>query len=257
MKVSSNSAQFNNITDIGVNARYYIPSANYRKDIYTTAPETLSTKKANPSVLNQYSPKLLLSLYSKPEYIEQVIKSNPNIIKLLESKGIKPEIHPENVLNMRNSHLQTTNIIAQQIANKLGLSQMDKKILEQAAIFHDFGKILIPKEILNKPEELTDAEKSIISIHAELGYELLSKSGINQRALELIKNHHTPQNTDDILCQILSVADIYSALREERSYKKPLTNSQALQILDQKAQSGKVSTEVVDALKNICKAVAA
>ena len=60
-----------------------------------------------------------------------------------------------------------------------------------------------------------------------------------------------PQNQNsDILGQILSVADIYSALREERSYKQELHEEDALYLLDQKAIKGEVSTEVVDALKS-------
>ena len=62
----------------------------------------------------------------------------------------------------------------------------------------------------------------------------LNSEKIRERVLSLIENHHKPlSEQSDILGQILSVADIYSALREQRSYKEPLTNAQAMQILDQ------------------------
>ncbi len=256
MKVSNN-VQENNIKSINAGyVRPYIPSLTFGKDTYTSAPKNIPLKVKELPYQQLYSSKMLLRTYANQQVCEQLLNSNPKAQAILIENGIKPEVHPENILGIQNSHLQTTNIIAQQIANQLHLSQLEKQILDQAAIFHDFGKILIPKAILEKPGELTDEERQIIDLHAELGSELLSDTTINKRTLDLIRNHHTPQKSNDILCQILSVADIYSALREQRSYKQPLTNAQALQILDQKAQKGEVSTEVVNALKEIVRKAA-
>ena len=182
--------------------------------------------------------------------LNYLISQNPKVKQILDSKGLEVNINPSNIKNIMNTHLTTTTAYALQIANKMGLSAADKKDLQMACVFHDFGKVLIPEEIINKPEALTQSEKEIIDLHAELGYELLSNSGINNRVLNLIKNHHMPQGQNaDVLSQILSVADIYSALREERSYKQELHEEDALYLLDQKALKGEVSTEVVDALK--------
>ena len=208
-------------------------------------------RRVSSSVVDLYSPKQLLSAYSSPDYVNYLIDLNPNVKNILDSKGLSVNINPSNIKNIMNTHLTTTTAYALQIANKMGLSPVDKKDLEMACVFHDFGKILIPEEIINKPESLSQSEKEIIDLHAELGYELLSNSGINNRVLNLIKNHHMPQGENtDLLAQILSVADIYSALREERSYKQELLEEDALYLLDQKAIKGEVSTEVVDALKS-------
>ena len=103
---------------------------------------------------------------------------------------------------------------------------------------------------IDDPFKLTKQEKEIVDMHAQLGYELLSETGMNNRVLELIKNHHNPMSENaDVLGQILSVADIYSALREPRSYKDALKEGDAFKLLDQKARKGEVSTEVVNALK--------
>ena len=89
-----------------------------------------------------------------------------------------------------------------------------------------------------------------MDLHTILGAELLKRSGLNSRVLSLISAHHsTPEEQDDLLAQILSVADIYSALREERAYKPAFSEDEALELLDQKAGRGEVSTEVVAALK--------
>lgn len=223
----------------------------YRSDlVFNTPKNATSINTKNRTVTNLYSPKQLLVAYSNPKYVNALINSNPNIEKILLEHGVEPKINVSNVKNIMNTHLTTTTAYALQIANKLGLSANDKKDLEMACVFHDFGKILIPEEIISKPNSLTNEEKEIIDLHAQLGYELLSSTGLNERVLNLIKNHHMPQGQNaDILGQILSVADIYSALREERSYKQELEEEDALYILNQKAINGEVSTEVVDALK--------
>ena len=199
---------------------------------------------------NLYSPRQLLLAYSNPNYVKRLIEINPNINNILSENGLPVKISPKNITNIYNSHIMTTTSFAMQIANKMGISKPEKQLLEQACVFHDFGKILIPSELLEKPDKLTDKEKSIVDLHAQLGYELLSNTGMNNRVLDLIKNHHNPMpDKADVLGQILSVADIYSALREARSYKNIMSEQEAINLLDQKAREGEVSTEVVNALK--------
>jgi HD-GYP domain-containing protein (c-di-GMP phosphodiesterase class II) len=96
--------------------------------------------------------------------------------------------------------------------------------------------------------------------HSEIGYELLKNKGLNENTLNLIKYHHQtpsgngyPQIKDEfdynISSQILNAADKYCALREERSYKPPLSREDALDIIRQDVQSGVISPEVYDALQ--------
>ncbi len=253
----------NNINNINIHGNA-IPKVGYNIGISmnNASSGTNTFKRVAPNsrknitlFANFYTPKQLLLAYSNPQYVESLIERNPKITKMLADKGLKTTIYPENIINICNSHITTTTAFALQIANNMkNISQNEKRILEQACVFHDYGKILIPPEILEKPDILTEDEKEIVDIHAQLGYELLSKTGMNKRVLNLIKNHHNPmtENTD-ILGQILSVADIYSALREERSYKNTMSEKKALKLLDRKAKQGEVSTEVVNALKEALK----
>ena len=131
--------------------------------------------------------------------------------------------------------------------------------LQQAALLHDYGKVLIPEKILNKKGKLTEEEKKIMELHSELGYELLKQQGVNQNVLNMVKYHHqTPKGdgypvikddyTLDLSAQILAVADRYSALREKRSYKDAMTREEALDVIKQDVDSGMVSKDVYDAL---------
>ena len=135
------------------------------------------------------------------------------------------------------------------------------KDIQLAAMLHDYGKVLIPKEILNKKGELTPKERSIIELHSELGYELLKQQGgISEEVLNLIKFHHQkpdgsgyPQKDSmfeyNLSSQILEVADMYSALTEERAYHKACTKEEALKIIYKEVENGNISQEVFDALK--------
>ena len=256
MKVNNDTEQLNiRYSAVGMNKVPYSSQAamvNNIKDSFrkgaVSAPVTKTTSNL-PFLYFSNNPKLLLRTYMNEHSINKMANSNPKVKELLDANGIEYSVHPENVLKMINSHLTTTTAYALQIANNLKLSAYDKQMLELACVFHDFGKAVIPTEIVNKRGALTSEEKQIMNLHSQLGYELLSQTGINKTVLNLVKDHHHPK-TDDILAQILSVADMYSALREERCYKKPLSNKEALNILDQKVKDGEVSAEVVDALKS-------
>lgn len=163
---------------------------------------------------------------------------------------------------MKIGHLTATRIIAAKIYSmlpkhlKIMVNLVD---LQQAAMLHDFGKVLIPKEILYKKGALTEKEKQIMNLHAEFSYELLKQRGIKENVLKLIKYHHQrpdgkgyPQIDKDyeytISSQILSVADKYSALTEQRAYHNAYSKAEALKIIHEDVDSGIISKEVYEAL---------
>ncbi len=214
----------------------------------------VNTNVSNPisttATQNQYAPNQLLKTYTDKSYLNFLIKSNPELQSILKNNNLQGIVNPQNVESIANTHLETTNQFAQQIASELGLSQAEKQLLGQASTLHDLGKALIPEEILNKPGALDKDEREIINLHSEMGYQLLKNTNITKRVQNIVRNHHKPvSENNDILGQIISVADVYSALTEERSYKKPMSQSDAYKILDAKVQNGELSSKVVDALK--------
>jgi len=164
---------------------------------------------------------------------------------------------------MTQGHLSATRIIAAKIYSALPKelkSEVYLPDLQQAAMLHDYGKVLIPKEILNKKGALTPNEKKIMELHAEFGYELLKQQGVNENVLNLIKYHHQKPdgsgypaiNQDfeyNLSSQILEAADMYSALTEERAYHKACTKNEALEIIYKEVENGSISQDVFDALK--------
>ena len=194
-------------------------------------------------------------------FIKKAILNNPHIRKIIKKFNPEMKLNMEELKLLMSGHLQDTKNVSQGIVENLPYSlqmQIDKKALFDASYLHDLGKVLIPDEILNKPNKLTSYEKSIMDLHSELGFELLKNAGIDKPTLYLIKNHHKqpngiykifqPEKNNDFTLQILSTADKYSALLEQRVYKRPLSPKEALTIIYRDVESGNLDERIFNAL---------
>ena len=136
--------------------------------------------------------------------------------------------------------------------NQLSLDSLTESI-PFASILHDTGKFLIPKSILNKPARLTDDETKIMRTHAELGGEILNKAnnifrkefkkdGYFKIASDIAYYHHEKWNGTGypkglageeipISARIVSIADVYDALRSKRVYKDSFSHEKSFDII--------------------------
>ena len=242
-----NTPIFNKITLPGIRFRSY--PAEFR-ETFEPVKDSFST---NPLYEN----------YWDKNSISKSAKSNPEVMRILKENKIPLKINMEELDKLKRGHLMDTRVTAAKIYSalqkeiKAGINPQD---IQQAAILHDYGKVLIPDNILNKNGKLTDEERKIMSLHSELGYELLKEQGVNKNVLNLVKYHHqTPTGTGyptlkddftpDISTQIIAAADKYSALKEKRSYKDAMTRDEALKVLRQDVEDGLISEEVYKALE--------
>ena len=201
--------------------------------------------------------------YGTKAQIEAEIKSNPRIQEILKEYKIPAKVNMAELEKLQKGHLKDTRIVAAQIYSSLP-QELKQSVnlpqLQEAAMFHDYGKVLIPDAILNKTGKLNEKEQKIMQLHSEFGYELLKNKGLNNETLNLIKYHHqTPTGEGypivdndfkyGLTSQILNVADKYTALREARSYKDAMTHNQALDVIRVDVDSGIVSKEVFNALQ--------
>lgn len=204
-------------------------------------------------LLARILPHNFIAKYLNEGFIKKQIENNPKIAQILKEKGLDVNINFQNMLSIINSHLIPTTNYAKLIMEncKISFSSEDYATMAQAALLHDIGKILIPTEILNKNQNLTQQERSIIELHDTLGVELLKNTQLNKKILTLIGAHHNYDGNEDnsTLTQILKIADIYSALKENRAYKNPLNDETTFKILYEKAQNGEFDKYLVDVLK--------
>ena len=111
------------------------------------------------------------------------------------------------------------------------------------AILHDIGMTEISSDIIDKPSELTTAERTEMQRHVVLGRKMLERNrGVPAIALEVCKQHHERLDGQGYMLKIHShqinqygrvgaIVDIYDALTTQRSYRKAFSPSAAMKKL--------------------------
>lgn len=148
-------------------------------------------------------------------------------------------------------HSVNVSILSIAIGEKIGLSRRDLTELGLVALFHDIGKMEIPKEVLNKPTPFTDEEWQIIRRHPYWGaMTILKLKGLDEtsmRAAMVAFEHHIHYDysgypkvkskmTQDFYSKIVTIADQYDAMTSSRVYQRvPLPPDRALSILMERA----------------------
>jgi len=139
--------------------------------------------------------------------------------------------------------IQTTKF-AFVIAEGIDLDSWEKKLLNNTALIHDIGKLLLPEYILLKGEDnLSEDEYKYIVKHPTYAKKILSHfNGLFSDEANIIELHHEhfdgngypfglSGNDIPLLSKIISVADSFSAMIEERPYKRPLPPEKAIKEL--------------------------
>lgn len=123
----------------------------------------------------------------------------------------------------------------------------DEKFLRDLGIgcmLHDIGKLDIPKEILDKPEKLTEEEFEIVKFHTQYGYRrILDQDGeLPATSAHVAWEHHEridgtgyPRGLKGekihIFSRISGVADVYDAMTVDRVYRKAYPPNEAVEFI--------------------------
>jgi HD-GYP domain-containing protein (c-di-GMP phosphodiesterase class II) len=133
------------------------------------------------------------------------------------------------------THSVNVAILSMCIGKRLGLSRRVLERLGLCGLFHDLGKIQVPKEILNKPGKLDDLELKCIEDHplnsAKLIIKLKMSSDRKARILLPPFEHHMKYDLTgypyadwrkplSLFGRILSIVDVYDAITSPRAYRK-------------------------------------
>jgi putative nucleotidyltransferase with HDIG domain len=133
------------------------------------------------------------------------------------------------------THLINVAILTMSLAGELGFT--GKQLLEIgiAALLHDVGKTFVPDEILSKPGLLSQEERAIIESHpVKGGIHLMGLAGIPKIVILSAIEHHIkfdgtgypaikPGWKPNIVSQMISITDVFDAMRSRRSYNEPKT----------------------------------
>ena len=148
------------------------------------------------------------------------------------------EVHDEGTAR----HVERVNEYAFRLAEILELSQAFCDEIHYSAQLHDVGKMSVDVAVLRKEGPLTDDERTEMKRHPTYGYRILSESDRLQMASEIALNHHERWDGGGyphgrrgreipIAARIVTVADIYDALRSSRPYKVGYDHETTLRIL--------------------------
>jgi len=144
--------------------------------------------------------------------------------------------------DLTGEHMRRIGIFSRLIAESLGAPPRFCEDLEVFAPLHDIGKVGIPDTILMKPQPLTLTEHGIMQGHTTMGNRILSDVPTMEMGAVIARSHHEkwagggyPDNLSGeaipLEARIVSMVDVYDALRSRRPYKEPWTHEKALELI--------------------------
>ena len=158
-----------------------------------------------------------------------------------------------------HKHSRLVSAVAGMLAGKMGFSRKKCDMMILAGLLHDLGKLTIPESILEKPGTLAVHEHNLIKQHAYYTYRILGLingfdeirdwAGLHHEKLDgsgypfHLKSEQIPLGA-----KIMAVADIFSALAEDRPYRQGLPLDKINQIMWQQVESNYIDGAVVDVL---------
>ena len=163
-----------------------------------------------------------------------------------------------------------TQILATKVMEKLpeyGLTEADIEMMAHASALHDIGKIAIPDSVLLKPGRLTAEEFECMKTHSAHGAEIVEKmediwdNAYISMAKDICLYHHEkwdgkgyPRGLKGdeipISAQIVSLADIYDALTNDRCYKKAFSPEKACEMING-GECGAFSEKILDCFNDV------
>ena len=144
------------------------------------------------------------------------------------------------------------------VGRRLRLDAKSLRDLAYAAELHDIGKVGVPDTVLRKTGSLTDAEWEVVRSHSTWGADLIERIPGLERVATIVLHHHErydgrgyPDGLEGeaipLESRILSVADAFVAMTEDRPYRQALSAEAAGRELRDHA-GGQFDPEAVQAL---------
>lgn len=137
---------------------------------------------------------------------------------------------------------------------QLGFAKEELEILGIGTLLLDIGKLRIPTELLEKPNELTPAEFKVIKTHVSHSVDIMSKAkGVLPDSIEIAHTHHERENgygyprklagkQIPIFGKMAAIVDCYDAMTSDRAYRCAISSHKALSKLyarkDKEFQAG-------------------
>lgn len=147
--------------------------------------------------------------------------------------------------------------LSKTVAELLELPEDNIQKLELAALLHDLGKLRIPDTILEKPGQLDNSENQRMRHHSYDTLSILCRITGFEEIAQWASQHHEklngkgyPEGIGDknigIESRILTIADIFQALAQDRPYRRGLPLSAIISILQEMVDKDEIDGTIVD-----------
>lgn len=169
------------------------------------------------------------------EEITQSIIRNPDAMLLMTNMKATDDymvIHSMNVC-----------IISLIFARFLGFEEEKMHMLGMGALLHDIGEIRLPRELLNKPTDLSAEEQATMQKHTEYGASILNNNnGIPEEAIDIALHHHERVDRSGYPnrlggqeissnAKIVGIVDVYDSLTSTTPYRTYISSTDALKTM--------------------------
>ncbi|MDR3600557.1 MAG: HD domain-containing protein [Desulfosporosinus sp.] len=143
-------------------------------------------------------------------------------------------------------HSRSVAETVERLARSLGWQEDRLHEIYVAGLLHDLGKLSIPKKILDKPGLLSPDEIDIIRTHTYYTHRLMTEAGFPTRMVEWAAHHHERLDGKgypfalkgkeiDEGSRLMAIADIFTALTEDRPYRPAMTPGEAMALIQRGA----------------------
>ena len=180
-----------------------------------------------------------------PETARKIIDSLANIVN-----GDRTSLMALTALKKYDNYTFThmVNVAALSMAQARALN-LEGPLLREfgfAALMHDIGKVNTPLEVLNKPGKLDAEEFKIMRRHVVDGAHILRRTPEMPALAPIVAfEHHLKQDLTgypenighrklNLCTMIVSIADVFDALRSNRPYREGLATSRIRSIMNEK-----------------------
>jgi HD-GYP domain-containing protein (c-di-GMP phosphodiesterase class II) len=230
-------------------------------------------KKLSDTTLNRKIVTYFIDLAKKEEFWLDLV--SPRLYTLLLNNGpfSNIQIGIEEISSISNlyrdlidfksrftaTHTSGVAECAEKLSEIFGMAEVDVKSIRIAGNFHDIGKLVIPNSILEKPGKLTSQEYEIMRCHTYYTYYTLHSIGGLQRIAEWAGYHHEKLDGSGypFHCtkgeigtgsRIMAVADIFTAISEDRPYRNGMSKDEIYRIIKKQADENLLDKRVVELL---------
>ena len=157
------------------------------------------------------------------------------------------------------NHSSGVSASAMKLAELLNMTSTECHEMKIAGYLHDLGKLAVPETIIEKPGSLDKDEKDVMKSHTYHTYSILKEvKGLEKIATWAAFHHETltgegypfHRSAKELPpgARAMAVADIFTALTEDRPYRKGYEKKEVVEIFSEMVSEGKIDKNITDIL---------